>query len=168
MVNLTSELKNNLMSKLTEAPACELCDPQTGEVIFASQRWRVLLVDDANYPGFCRVVWNDHIKEMTDLPAAERNEVMEAVWHVERAIREVMQPHKINLASFGNMVPHLHWHIIPRYTDDLHFPNPVWAQAKVTADAQDESALLIISARQALLPGLKAAIINRLSQNSEI
>ncbi|MDY7540308.1 HIT family protein [Undibacterium sp. RTI2.2] len=149
------------------APACELCDPQTGEVIFASQRWRVLLVDDANYPGFCRVVWNDHIKEMTDLPAAERHEVMDAVWHVEWAIREVMQPHKINLASFGNMVPHLHWHIIPRYTDDLHFPNPVWAQAKVTADAQDESALLTISARQALLPGLKVAIINRLSQNSE-
>ena len=156
------------MSSLTAAPACELCYPQTGDVIFASQRWRVLLVDDANYPGFCRVVWNAHIKEMTDLHTTERNEVMEAVWHVERAIREVMQPHKINLASFGNMVPHLHWHIIPRYADDLHFPNPVWAQAKVTANAPDESVLLMISARQALLPDLKAAIIDRLSKNSEI
>jgi diadenosine tetraphosphate (Ap4A) HIT family hydrolase len=37
-----------------------------------------------------------------------------------------MQPDKINLASLGNVVPHLHWHVIPRFVDDPHFPNPVW------------------------------------------
>jgi diadenosine tetraphosphate (Ap4A) HIT family hydrolase len=40
----------------------------------------------------------------------------------------VLQPDKINLASLGNVVPHLHWHVIPRFADDPHFPNPVWGQ----------------------------------------
>ncbi|HXD50505.1 MAG TPA: HIT domain-containing protein, partial [Burkholderiales bacterium] len=35
---------------------------------------------------------------------------------------------KINLAAFGNMTPHLHWHVIPRNADDAHFPNPIWGE----------------------------------------
>jgi diadenosine tetraphosphate (Ap4A) HIT family hydrolase len=133
---------------------CELCDPNIGDVVIASEKWRVLLVDDANYPGFCRVVWNAHVKEMTDLPIADRSTLMQTVCKVEQVIRDVMQPHKINLASFGNMVPHLHWHIIPRYIDDAHFPNPVWATANV--DLPD------VSARIALLPALRAELHKRL------
>ena len=133
---------------------CELCDATKGEVVFSSARWRVLLVDDANYPGFCRVVWHQHIKEMTDLSELERNEFMYAVWAVEQVVRDVMAPHKINLATFGNMLPHLHWHVIPRYTDDAHFPNPVWATAKT--DLPD------VSARIALLPTLRAQLRERL------
>jgi diadenosine tetraphosphate (Ap4A) HIT family hydrolase len=49
---------------------------------------------------------------------------------VEVALRECFRPEKINLASFGNVVPHLHWHLIPRYLDDRHFPQPVWGQAQ--------------------------------------
>jgi len=41
-----------------------------------------------------------------------------------------MQPTKINLASLGNQVPHLHWHIIPRYEDDPFFPESIWSQRK--------------------------------------
>jgi diadenosine tetraphosphate (Ap4A) HIT family hydrolase len=133
---------------------CELCNPDAGDVVFASPQWRVLLVDDANYPGFCRVVWNAHVREMTDLTAVERTILMAAVWQVEQVIRDIMRPHKINLASFGNMVPHMHWHIIPRYADDAHFPNPVWANANVI--------LPDVSARQALLPALRAELLKRL------
>lgn len=122
---------------------CELCSP-LGNVIVNSARWRVVLVDDAHYPGFCRVIWNDHVKEMTDLSLPERSELMHVVWQVEAAIRAVMQPHKVNLASLGNVVPHLHWHVIPRYSDDLHFPNPIWGQVErsVNAALQDRFALL--------------------------
>ena len=42
-------------------------------------------------------------------------------------LRTVLAPDKINLASLGNVVPHLHWHVIPRFADDAHFPAPVWA-----------------------------------------
>lgn len=133
---------------------CELCNLAAGDVVVASANWRVLLVDDANYPGFCRVVWNAHVREMTDLSESERLELMGAVWQVEQVIRDIMQPHKINLASFGNMVPHMHWHIIPRYIDDAHFPNPVWANANPV--------LTDVSARQALLPALRAELLKRL------
>ncbi|MBR7070221.1 MAG: HIT family protein [Oxalobacter sp.] len=106
---------------------CILCETDGAEVIYRTGTWRVLLVDDANLPGFCRVVLNDHTAEMTDLPIAERTALMEVVWIVEQAVRDAMQPDKINLASLGNMVPHLHWHIIPRYQDDASFPDSIWS-----------------------------------------
>ena len=87
---------------------------------------RVILADEPDYPGFLRVVVHAHIKEMTDLPAAEQVSLMRVVFAAETALCEVMRPDKINLASLGNVVPHLHWHVIPRFADDPHFPNPVW------------------------------------------
>jgi diadenosine tetraphosphate (Ap4A) HIT family hydrolase len=88
---------------------------------------RVVLVGDADHPGFCRVILNAHEKEMTGLPDAHRARLMEVVFVVERTLRELLAPDKINLASFGNVVPHLHWHVIPRFADDPHFPNSVWS-----------------------------------------
>ena len=87
---------------------------------------RVVLIGDADHPAYCRVILNAHRKEMTDLAEAERSRLMRTVFAVERVLRELLGPEKINLASFGNMVPHLHWHIIPRFADDPHFPNPVF------------------------------------------
>ena len=51
---------------------------------------------------------------------------------VEQAVRQLFSPDKINLASFGNMVPHVHWHIIPRWRDDRHFPEPIWGRVQRT------------------------------------
>jgi len=137
---------------------CELCDANAGDVIVSTDQLRVILVDDANYPGFCRVIWNAHVKEMTDLSDSDKNTFMQAVWKVEAAIRAVMQPHKMNVASLGNMVPHLHWHLIPRYTDDAHFPNPIWAAAR--SDEQDQFGLDI---RRARIPQLQQTIISNFS-----
>ena len=106
--------------------SCELCSSSGENLLWRGQNCRVVLVNDADYPGFCRVIWNDHIKEMTDLPIQMRAEFMNTVFAVESAVREVMQPEKINLASLGNLTPHLHWHVIPRFTNDKHFPNPIW------------------------------------------
>ena len=63
---------------------------------------------------------------MTDLAADDRRHLMDVVLATEHALRELMRPDKVNLASLGNVVPHLHWHVIPRFADDPHFPNPVW------------------------------------------
>ena len=108
---------------------CELCITTGETLLWSGRHCRVIFVADADYPGFCRVIWNDHIKEMTDLSAQLRTELMNTVFAVESAVREVMQPEKINLASLGNMTPHLHWHVIPRYLDDKNFPNPIWGEA---------------------------------------
>lgn len=131
---------------------CELCSGAGGELLHRAEKFRVVLVDDTQYPGFCRVIWNDHVKEMTDLPVADRSTLMAAVCKVESVVRAVMRPEKINLASLGNMTPHLHWHVIPRYADDAHFPSPVWAEA------QRQPALATLEQRQALLGALRSAM----------
>ncbi|GJJ04724.1 HIT family protein [Duganella rhizosphaerae] len=141
--------------------ACDLCKlleapMPVSALIWGDHQLSVVAVDEAEYPGFTRVVWNAHVKEMTDLSPAERSRVMDVVWAVESAQRAVMAPEKSNLASFGNMTPHVHWHVIPRYVDDAHFPNPTWAVA------QRASAPEVLAARRALLPALHAAIIERL------
>jgi len=117
----------------------------------------VIMVDDANYPGFCRVIWRDHVREMSDLAVDDRLRLNEAVHAVELAVREVMAPAKVNVASLGNVVPHLHWHVIPRYADDAHFPAPVWATA---ARATDQA---VLDARRALLPQLAEAIARHMN-----
>lgn len=108
---------------------CELCRTDGGQILYRNQHLRIVLVDDPQYPGFCRVIWNDHIREMTDLALTDRQMLMEAVWACETAIRTIIVPDKINLASLGNLTPHLHWHVIPRFTDDPTFPSPIWATA---------------------------------------
>lgn len=110
--------------------ACPLCADAGGEVLWDSALCRVVLIDDADYPGFCRVILNRHVAEMSDLPAAERAALMEVVFAVEAVLRELVRPDKVNLASFGNMVPHVHWHVIPRWRDDRHFPQPTWGPAQ--------------------------------------
>ena len=108
---------------------CELCRDAGGEVLWRDEQCRVVLVADADYPGFCRVVWNDHVGEMTDLTGPDRRHLLSVAFAVEAALRACLRPDKINLASLGNQVPHLHWHVIPRWRDDRHFPNPVWGRA---------------------------------------
>ena len=66
---------------------------------------------------------------------------MEVVATVERALRQHLQPTKINLAALGNMVPHLHWHVIARFEWDSHFPAPVWAAGQRERAADQEAAL---------------------------
>jgi diadenosine tetraphosphate (Ap4A) HIT family hydrolase len=78
-------------------------------------------------------VWNDHVKEMTDLADADRVHLMDAVYATEAALRMLLEPEKMNVASLGNQTPHLHWHVIPRFRDDSHFPDPVWASPRRTA-----------------------------------
>ena len=116
--------------------ACELCASAGGVVLWRSDLCRVVRVDDPSYPGFCRVIWNDHIREMTDLDATHQMVLMRVVFAVEAMLRRLFAPDKINLASFGNMVPHVHWHIIPRWLDDRHFPEPVWGKVQREATAQ--------------------------------
>lgn len=109
---------------------CPICAAQNEEILLQTPNLRVIAVhNEANAPAFCRVIWQHHVAEMTDLLPAERDELMAMVYKVEAAMRQVLQPEKINLASLGNVVPHLHWHVIARFQDDACFPAPIWAAA---------------------------------------
>lgn len=107
---------------------CELCETVGGILLWEDDFLRIVRVEMPEYVGFCRVILQRHVSEMTDLSLEERNRLMNAVYAVEIALRNLYKPTKINLASLGNVVPHLHWHVIPRFSDDPHFPQPIWAE----------------------------------------
>ncbi|MBC7780757.1 MAG: HIT domain-containing protein, partial [Proteobacteria bacterium] len=92
---------------------CALCSDAGGVSVWRDDALRVVRIDDSDYPGFLRVIWNAHVREMSDLVPAERAHLFDVVLDVERVLRELVRPDKINLASLGNMTPHLHWHVIP-------------------------------------------------------
>jgi diadenosine tetraphosphate (Ap4A) HIT family hydrolase len=83
---------------------------------------------------------------------------MALVFAVEEAVRHVMHPDKVNIAALGNMVPHIHWHVIPRYKDDAFFPGSAWSVR--TQEATKSS----LEARSALAKQLPAAIRSAISQ----
>jgi diadenosine tetraphosphate (Ap4A) HIT family hydrolase len=107
---------------------CELCENAGGEVLWEDDFCRAVWAYQPDYPGLCRVIWDKHVQEMSDLAPADRDRLMRAVFATEQALVEVIKPDKINLASLGNVTPHLHWHVIPRFVDDPHFPNAIWGQ----------------------------------------
>ena len=115
---------------MNEASAsCELCVSPGGDLLWENSLCCVVCIDDTDYPGFCRVILKRHVCEMTDLPLAEQAEIMRIVFATEATLRMLLKPDKINLASLGNMCPHVHWHVIPRWENDCNFPNPIWGSA---------------------------------------
>ena len=118
---------------------------------------RVIRADEVGFPAVYRVVWNAHVAEFSDLDAASRQHCMEVVTVVEQTLRDHLQPTKINLAALGNMVPHLHWHVIARGVWDSHFPAPVWAAAVRERPMAEE---VFVRSR---LPGLEAQLCTRLN-----
>ncbi len=118
----------------TRRMGCELCLQDGGHLVVRTDKLRVIRADEADHPAFYRVIWNDHVAEWTDLLASDRFLMMRAVEMVERTLRDHLQPTKINLASLGNVVPHLHWHVIARFDWDARWPAPVWAPAQRVVD----------------------------------
>lgn len=150
----------SLMSEPSKATDCPLCSSAGGELIARDARLRVVLADEPQYPAFLRVIWNGHVGETCDLGSTDREHLMRVVFEVERSLRDCMKPDKINLASLGNRVPHLHWHVIGRWRDDPTFPGSVWS-APVGRDP------LVIAERIArcreALPALRDAVRERLA-----
>lgn len=143
------------MAEIKKVAGCPLCDADGGVPIWAGPRFRLIRAEEAGFPAFYRVVWVGHVAEFSDLSQADRALCMEAVALVERVLRSELRPDKINLAALGNMVPHLHWHVLARFEDDSHFPSPIWAAPLRERDAAHEAAL----ARR--LPAVDAAMAAR-------
>ena len=137
--------------------ACPLCAEDGGVLVWRGEHLRVIRANEAGFPAFYRVVWNAHVAEFSDLSAAERTHCMDAVVAVEQALREHLAPTKVNIAALGNMVPHLHWHVIARFDWDSHFPAPVWAAAQRPSPLAQEDGV------RSRLPALEAALRDRLA-----
>ena len=138
---------------------CELCAIDRSKALWKNDRFFVIAVDDEQYPGYVRIIWNEHKAEMTDLCEDERQMMFKSMEIVEKCMREVMKPHKVNWAQFGNMVPHLHWLAIPRYTDDMHFPQSIWGIQQRQCPAE------ILAQRRELAGQMNKAIIEELNRS---
>lgn len=136
---------------MSSRPDCALCATDGGARLWSDEFLRIVAVEDEHYAGFCRVIVNRHVEEMSDLEPIERRRVMKTVFAVETGLRELMRPDKINLASLGNQVPHVHWHIVPRFRDDAHFPAPIWATPVRDAAKRADPDWAALSARLAQL-----------------
>ena len=133
------------MTALAAAPACPLCAADGGTLVWRGHDLRVIHAPEEaerGFPAFYRVVWAGHAAEFSDLSPVERHRCMDAVAVVEQVLREVLTPTKINLAALGNMVPHLHWHVVARFDWDSHFPSPVWAAAQRERNTAQEAQVL--------------------------
>jgi diadenosine tetraphosphate (Ap4A) HIT family hydrolase len=83
---------------------------------------------DQFFPGYCLLFTRDHVTELFHLPPAMRQGVMEEVSRVAAALFALYRPTKINYELLGNMVPHMHWHLVPRRADDPLWPRPIWSE----------------------------------------
>ncbi len=142
---------------MTRVAGCELCEQEGGIPVFRNELLRVIRAVDADHPAFYRVICNAHVAEWTDLPENDRSRIMQAVAQVETVMREQLQPTKVNLASLGNMVPHLHWHVIARFEWDARWPAPVWApKQRDVPDAATRLALPLIELDRQMATALQA------------
>lgn len=117
---------------------CPLCQPRPDD----SPQWlrvaglsvSTLYLDrNQTYRGHCQLVFDPrHVEGLEQLEAGEYARFMADLGLAARAIAVAMQPARVNYASLGNVVPHVHWHIVPRYRTD-----PRWGAPIYTSDLAD-------------------------------
>jgi diadenosine tetraphosphate (Ap4A) HIT family hydrolase len=138
--------------------SCVLCETEGGLVVARTPKFRVVRVtDEPAFPAFYRLIWSAHVAEFSDLADTDRHDCMDAVTEIERVLRSLLAPTKVNLASLGNVVAHLHWHVIARFEGDSHFPAPIWAEARRSAPPPRLD-----------LAAVDAAIAQRLATNANV
>ncbi len=89
----------------------------------------VLLNRDQFFPGYTFVFTKKHVTELFHLDPETRRTVMEEVTATAAALYTLFKPDKINYELLGNMVPHIHWHLVPRFRSDPLWPRPIWAES---------------------------------------
>lgn len=106
---------------------CVLCNSDGGRLLWKGAYWRAITPDDPSLPGVVRLVLNRHCSELTQISKVEQTQLFKLLIAIEKSMRSVLRPEKINIASLGNQVAHLHWHIVPRWQDDPFFPDSIWS-----------------------------------------
>jgi len=112
--------------KDSSCKACLGSWPREGHFIADLGLSKAYLHDDQFFPGWTLVVLKHHATELFHLSSAERIQLMEEVSLVARSLAQVYEARKINYELLGNQLPHIHWHLIPRLTDDPAPLKPVW------------------------------------------
>jgi diadenosine tetraphosphate (Ap4A) HIT family hydrolase len=110
---------------------CQMCAKWVDEPdlrIAELEQCCVTLNRDQFFPGYSFVFARRHVTELFHLDRQTRQTVMEEVTTVAAALYNLFKPAKINYELLGNMVPHMHWHLVPRFTTDPLWPRPIWSE----------------------------------------
>jgi diadenosine tetraphosphate (Ap4A) HIT family hydrolase len=111
-----------------ECPMCSRWVADADLQIVEFKHSLVILNRDQFFPGYCLLFTKNHVTELFHLGQSERSELVEEINLLAATLDAVFSPTKINYELLGNMVPHMHWHIIPRFEHDLLWPRPIWAE----------------------------------------
>lgn len=113
---------------MTDCPMCRKWDDDVDLQIAEFDTCYVLLNRDQFFNGYCFVFTKTHVTELFHLDSTTRQAVIEEVNQVAQALANVFKPTKINYELLGNMVPHMHWHLVPRFESDPLWPRPIWSE----------------------------------------
>jgi diadenosine tetraphosphate (Ap4A) HIT family hydrolase len=108
------------------------------------------LMDDANHPWLILVPRVENAVEWIDLDEPQQAELTREIGRACRVLQSVFQPHKLNVAALGNVVPQLHVHVIARFREDIAWPRPVWGMATAQPYSPEELVRRIERLRAAL------------------
>lgn len=110
----------------------------------------VLLMNDRNWPWLILVPRRPAIREIHELAETDQGALMTEIVRVSRTLTRLVQPHKLNVAALGNVVPQLHVHVIARFSNDPAWPKPVWSALPPERYTGVELQQLVTSFQQAL------------------
>lgn len=110
----------------------------------------IYLNRDQKHLGRCVVALNTHKTEYFQLDEAERNAFFAAVAQTAKAIDAVFHPNKINYATFGDLVPHVHVHVVPKYEGGLQWGSAFDDSVEKKLLTEAEYAEIIAKLREAL------------------
>jgi diadenosine tetraphosphate (Ap4A) HIT family hydrolase len=113
---------------MTTCPMCRRWDDESDLRVAELEHSFVVLNRDQFFPGYTLLFTKQHVTELFHLDMAVRGGLMEEVSRVAEALFTLFQPDKINYELLGNMVPHIHWHLVPRHSDEPLWPRPIWSE----------------------------------------
>ncbi len=113
---------------MTTCPMCRCWAEDDALRIVELEHSFVVLNRDQYFPGYTLLFTKEHVTELFHLDREVRGGLMEEVSCVAGALFSVFQPDKINYELLGNMVPHIHWHLVPRHSREPIWPRPIWAE----------------------------------------
>jgi diadenosine tetraphosphate (Ap4A) HIT family hydrolase len=106
----------------------------------------VILGDAQFYRGYCVVLARSHVDEIHLLPYAEARALFDETVAVGRAVALATSPLKLNYECLGNLEPHVHWHVFPRFEADPMRTAPIWMRSeterKATLEDSDRRSLI--------------------------
>jgi len=139
---------------LVRGVECPLDAPRPGsnehwDLVAALSVSSLYLSRNQTYRGHCQLIFDPrHVARLDQLSVEEWRAFSDDLFRAQAAVMRTVRPDHINIESLGNIVPHLHWHIVPRYRHDPRWGSPIWLTSladmiDTPLSGEDRDALLI-------------------------